>query len=198
MCQELATSPSSRSSATYTQPSLDDLLVAAGEGSDAAFAKVYDQLAPAVFGVSWRVVRNRALAEETTQDVFLSVWRSSPRFDPGRGSARAWVMTLAHRRAVDVVRSHEASSRREIKAAHREPPFDVVSEQATTRLEGETVRRLLWTLTDLQREALTLAYFGGYTSQEMSELLDTSRSTVKTRLRDGLIRLRRSMARLEA
>jgi RNA polymerase sigma-70 factor, ECF subfamily len=168
----------------------DDLLVAAGRGDEGAFAQLYDALAPSVYGLARRVVRDPARAEEITQDVFLSVWRFATRFDPDQGSAKTWTMTLTHRRAVDVVRSEEAASRRENRTATHETPFDTVAEQAGANLEGEQVRRCLSSLTDLQREAVTLAYYGGYTYPEVSALLKVNLSTIKTRMRDGLIRLR--------
>ena len=172
------------------RPVLDELLLAAGRGDENALAQVYDALAPAVYGLARRVVRDPARAEEITQDVFLSVWRFATRFDPDKGSAQTWVMTLTHRRAVDVVRSEEAASRREARAATHDTPFDSVHEQTATRLEGEQVRRCLGSLTDLQREAVTLAYYGGYTYPEVSALLEVKLPTIKTRMRDGLIRLR--------
>ena len=173
-----------------TRSDLDDLLVAAGRGDEAAFARLYDRLAPSVYGLARRIVRDPAIAEEIAQDVFVSVWRFATRFDPARGSAQTWVMTLTHRRTVDVVRSEQAASDRELRAASHDTPFDSVAEKATTHIEGEQVRRCLDTLTDLQREAVTLAYYGGYTYPEVSALLDTNLSTIKTRMRDGLIRLR--------
>jgi len=170
--------------------SVDRALVAAGRGDEEAFADVYDALAPSVYGLAKRVVRDPARAEEITQDVFLSVWRFATRFDPDKGSAGTWVMTLTHRRSVDVVRAEEASSRREDRVASHDTPFDAVSEQVTSRLEAEPVRRCLGALTELQREAVTLAYYGGYTYPEVSTLLQVNLSTIKTRIRDGLIRLR--------
>jgi RNA polymerase sigma-70 factor, ECF subfamily len=184
---ELRVASGGRTSAT---PDLDDLLLATGRGDESAFAQVYDSLGPSVFGLARRIVRDPARAEEITQDVFVSVWRFATRFDPGRGAAQTWVMTLTHRRAVDVVRSEEAALRRETRTASFGTPFDSVAEQATTRIEGEQVRRCLDSLTDLQREAVTLAYYGGYTYPEVSGLLDVNLSTIKTRMRDGLIRLR--------
>ena len=175
---------------------LDDLLLATGRGDEQALGELYDALAPAVFGLAKRVVRDPARAEEIAQDVFVSVWRFATRFDPAKGSARTWVMTLTHRRAVDVVRSEEASARREQEAASDEPPYDSVQEQATSRLEAQQVRNCLGDLTDLQREAVTLAYYGGYTYPEVASLLQQNLSTVKTRMRDGLIRLRDCMGGL--
>ena len=170
--------------------SLDDLLVATGRGDEGALGAIYDALAPAVFGLARRVVRDPARAEEITQDVFLSVWRFATRFDPQKGSAQTWVLTLTHRRAVDVVRADSASTRRETRALTHDTPFDSVHDQVATRVEGEQVRRCLGALTDLQREAVTLAYYGGYTYPEVSALLQVNLSTTKTRMRDGLIRLR--------
>jgi RNA polymerase sigma-70 factor, ECF subfamily len=169
---------------------VDDLLVAAGRGDESAFGQVYDVFAPSVFGLARRVVRDPARAEEITQDVFVSVWRFATRFDPDKGSARTWILTLAHRRAVDVVRSEEASSRRETMTATHDTPFDAVSEQAVARVQGKQVRDCLDSLTDVQREAVTLAYYGGYTYPEVSALLQVNLSTVKTRMRDGMIRMR--------
>jgi RNA polymerase sigma-70 factor, ECF subfamily len=172
------------------QSSADDLLRATARGDEAALAELYDALAPAVYGLARRVVRDPARAEEVTQEVFLSVWRFATRFDPQKGSARTWILTLTHRRAVDVVRSDAAASRREQTAAAYDTPFDTVLEEAATRLQGEQVRECLETLTDLQRESVLLAYYGGYTYPEVSTLLDVKLPTVKTRMRDGLIRLR--------
>jgi RNA polymerase sigma-70 factor, ECF subfamily len=186
----LASGPSAASGRT-----LDDHLLATGRGDEAALAQVYDAMAPAVFGVAKRVVRDPARAEEITQDVFLSVWRFATRFDPAKGSAQTWILTLTHRRAVDVVRAEEASTRRENRAAATagDTPFDSVQEQATTRIEGEQVRRCLGSLTELQRKAVTLAYYGGYSYPEVSALLNVNLSTIKTRMRDGLIRMRDCM-----
>jgi RNA polymerase sigma-70 factor, ECF subfamily len=172
------------------QPPLDELLLATARGDETALAQVYDALSPAVYGLARRVVRDPARAEEVTQDVFLSVWRFATRFDPAKGSARTWVLTLTHRRAVDVVRADAAASRREQQVAAYDTPFDTVLEEAATRIQGEQVRNCLDTLTDLQRESVLLAYYGGYTYREVSMLLDARLPTVKTRMRDGLIRLR--------
>jgi RNA polymerase sigma-70 factor, ECF subfamily len=168
---------------------LERLLERVAGGSEEAFAELYREVAAAVFGLVGRVVRNPAQAEEVTQEVFVELWRTASRFDPARGTARAWIMTCAHRRAVDRVRSAERAARRDDLAGRRDQgrPYDQVVEAT---LEREQVRRSLDALTDLQREAVVLAYYGGYTHREISELLGVPSGTVKTRLRDGLLRLR--------
>ncbi|MGH3649037.1 MAG: ECF RNA polymerase sigma factor SigK [Micromonosporaceae bacterium] len=172
--------------------SLDELLRRTARGDDAAFASLYDQTAPRVYGLALRLVRAPALAEEVAQEVLVEVWRTASRFDPAKGSAVSWMLTLAHRRAVDRVRSTQASEDRERRVASSwsEPPHDEVSEQVVGRLEQRAVRRCLTRLTDLQREAIELAYYSGYTYREVAGLLSVALPTVKTRIRDGLIRLR--------
>jgi RNA polymerase sigma-70 factor (ECF subfamily) len=163
-------------------------LVARGDAD--AFDAVYDQVAASVFGVVRRVVRDLAQSEEVTQDVLLEVWRNAASFDPERGSAIAWVMTLAHRRAVDRVRSVQKESERERRTAAADVPYDEVAEAVESSLEHERVRRCLGSLTALQRESVTLAYYGGYTYGQVASLLGVPAGTIKTRMRDALIRLR--------
>jgi RNA polymerase sigma-70 factor, ECF subfamily len=174
---------------------LADLLSRTARGDEDAFADLYDAVAGTVYGMVLRVLRDPAQSEEVTQEVLVEVWRQASRYSSERGSVRAWVLTMAHRRAVDRVRSAQARSDREERVGRSgaERPFDEVSEAVEYRLEAEQVRRALGVLTDLQREAVTLAYYGGYTHREVSELLDVPLGTVKTRLRDGLIRLRDEM-----
>jgi RNA polymerase sigma-70 factor, ECF subfamily len=171
---------------------LEGLLALVAGGDEQAFAELYGRVAPAVFGLVARVVRDPAQAEEVTQEVFVELWRTASRFDPARGTARSWIMTCAHRRAVDRVRSAERAARRDDLAGRRDQgrPYDEVVEQVETGLERERVRRGLAALTDLQREAVVLAYYGGYTHRQIAELLGVPSGTVKTRLRDGLLRLR--------
>ncbi|GFM96137.1 RNA polymerase sigma factor SigK [Streptomyces fulvorobeus] len=173
-------------------PDLQELLVLVARGDQNAFAKVYDAVCGPVLGLVRSVLRDPAQSEEVAQEVLVEVWRTAPRFQPARGSAMNWVLTLAHHRAVDRVRSAEAASAREHKAAllDRTPDFDEVSEQVETRLEREQVRRCLRTLSELQRQSVTLAYYRGLTYREVSELLSVPLGTIKTRLRDGLIRMR--------
>lgn len=176
----------------------DDLLKRVGHGDDAAFAALYDQFAGRVFGLVKRVVVDSAQAEEVTQEALLEVWRSAARYQPDRGSAASWVMTIAHRRAVDRVRSEQASTERIWGVAIADRPYDQVIEEAIARLEHQQVRRCLWGLTQLQRQSILLAYYGGYTYREVASLVGAALPTIKTRMRDGLIRLRDCLGTKEA
>ncbi|MGW3245471.1 ECF RNA polymerase sigma factor SigK [Streptomyces sp. NPDC001070] len=171
---------------------LETLVGRIGRGDQEAFETLYTAVAGAVFGLTRKLLRDTAQSEEVSQEVLIEVWRSAARFDPGKSSAMAWIMMLAHRRAVDRIRSVQRAAEREHKAAVKDhqTPYDVVSDQVERRLERQQVRRCLEQLTDLQRESLTLAYYRGYTHQETADLLGAPLGTVKTRLRDGLIRLR--------
>ncbi|GGV82194.1 RNA polymerase sigma factor SigK [Streptomyces gelaticus] len=173
-------------------PDLQELLGLVARGDQEAFTTVYTAVSGPVLGLVRSVLRDPAQAEEVAQEVLAEVWRSAPRFRASRGSAMTWVLTLAHHRAVDRVRSAEASAARDRAAAllDRTPAFDQVAEQVEARLEREQVRRCVGTLSELQRQSVTLAYYRGLTPREVSELLSVPLGTVKTRLRDGLIRLR--------
>ncbi len=169
---------------------LGALLTRVARGDQDAYAAVYDRTAGQVLGLVLTVVRDPAQSEEVTQEVLLDVWRSASRFDAELGSAAAWVMTLAHRRAVDRVRSEQKAAEREMRVASSAVAYDEVAEAVEARLDRERVRRCLGSLTELQRESVTLAYYGGYTYREVAGLLGVAVGTVKTRMRDGLIRLR--------
>ena len=171
---------------------LADLLRAAARGDEQAFAELYDATAARLYGLVVRVVRDPAQSQEVTQEAYLEIWRTSARFDRDRGSALSWMMTIAHRKAVDRVRSAEASSRRDetYHTTTRERDYDVTAEQAERNLDSQRVRKALDSLTDTQRGAVQLAYFGGYTHTEVAALLGVPLGTAKTRIRDGLIRLR--------
>lgn len=171
------------------------LLKRAGRGDKDAFAELYDATSARVYGLAVRVVRDPAQAEEVAQESYLELWRGSARFDPARGSAIAWILTIVHRKAVDRVRSAEASSRRDTSYHQQNPAVehDVTAEAAHASMEAHRVRGALTSLTDVQREALELAYFGGYTHTEVATMLDLPLGTAKTRIRDGLIRLRDTM-----
>ena len=178
-----------------SRPELAALLGRVARGDERAFEAVYDLTSGQVLGTVRAVVRDPAQSEEVMQEVLLEVWRTAARFDPAAGSAAAWVMTLAHRRAVDRVRSEQRSSERELRAvagplSPGAEDYDAVAEAVEASLERERVRRCLAALTELQRESVTLAYYGGYTYREVAGLLGVATGTVKTRMRDGLIRLR--------
>ncbi|MFG2833544.1 ECF RNA polymerase sigma factor SigK [Streptomyces zaomyceticus] len=172
-----------------------DVVRQVARGDKQAFSALYDALAPLVFGIVLRVVRDRAQSEEVTQEVMIELWRQAARYRPEAGSVTAWAATIAHRRAVDRVRSAQAATDREHAQAAREhaTAFDETAEQVETRLESEQVRRCLRGLTELQRQAVTLAYYQGLTYREVAESLRTPLPTIKTRMRDGLIRLRDCM-----
>ena len=171
---------------------LAGLLRRSARGDQQAFAELYDAVAARVHGLVLRVVRDPAQADEVTQEVFLEIWRTASRFDPHRGSPIAWLLTIAHRKGVDRVRSAEAATRRDTTYHDRtrSVDHDVTAEAATAALEARRVRQAMTTLTEVQREALELAYFGGYTHTEVATMLDLPLGTAKTRIRDGLIRLR--------
>lgn len=174
---------------------VDDALVRVAGGDRAAFAIVYDALSARVFGLVLRVLVDRSQAEEVTQEVFVDMWRKSATYDASRGSAIGWALALAHSKAVDRVRSSQSQRDRDERIGIRDSvaPFDVVSESADVRIEGERVRAALETLTEAHREAIVLAYYGGLTQSEIAERLQTPLGTVKTRLRDGMIRLRAAL-----
>ena len=177
-----------------------DLLEKVGIGDRDAFAALYDRLGPAVHGVALRVLRDPSLAEEVAQDVFLTVWQKAPSFAADRGSARTWVLTLAHRRAVDVVRREQSHRDRTARASTLESQHthDVVAEEVLDRASTETaaveVARALSALTPLQRRSIALAYYEGLTYSQVAEQLSIPLSTAKSRIRDGLRRMAKEIA----
>jgi RNA polymerase sigma-70 factor, ECF subfamily len=181
--------------ATVVDATGEELLVAVAGGDTRAFGVLYDRVTPQVLGVALRVLRDRSLAEEVTQEVMVEVWRKATRFDPERGTASGWITTLAHRRAVDRVRSEQASRDRDDRVSRRDEPraFDQVADEVQVRLDHWQVRRALAELTDRQREAVELAYFGGHTYRDVAKVLDIPEGTAKSRLRDGLLRLRHAL-----
>jgi len=179
-----------RQQVTTTPVDVDELMSQVADGDQDAFAALYDAVAPRVYGLIRRVVRDAALAEEVAQEALVEVWRNASRFDRARGSAAGWIFTIAHRRAVDRVRAEQAATERERRTARASVPFDDVVEEVTARLEQHAVRRCLDALTRVQREAILLAYYRGLTYPEVADRLGAPLPTIKTRMRDALIRLR--------
>ncbi len=171
---------------------LDALVRRVASGDRAAFASVYDLTKSRVFGLVVRVLRDAGYSEETTQEIYLEVWRTAAEFDPAKGSALAWLMTMAHRRAVDRVRSEQAGSRRESRygAATVDRAGDVVADSAIAGDERRRVAECLGALTDAQRQCIELAYYEGLTYSEVSQRLAANLSTIKSRIRDALRGLR--------
>jgi RNA polymerase sigma-70 factor, ECF subfamily len=187
----------SRPSSTEPDPGdpLAELLSRAGQGDQGAFASLYDELAGLVNGVVIKVVRDPSQSDEVTQEVFVELWRLAARYDQHRGSVRSWAATVAHRRAIDRVRSEQSARDRvareisNVSIEHDEVADEVLGEMGTS-IDQARVRRALDRLTPLQRQAIELAYFGGHTYREVAVLLEIAEGTVKTRIRDGMIRLR--------
>lgn len=172
------------------EPDADTLLPRVARGDSQAFAALYDVMGASVYGVARRVVRDPSRAEDVTQDAFLEVWRKAPSFDGNRGSAKTWIMTIAHRRAVDSVRRNESQKRHDGRATVDEVSHEEPADRRLKQEEHSAVRGCLDTLTELQLESVRLAYFNGYTYPEVATLLGKPLPTIKTRMRDGLIRLR--------
>ncbi|GAA2247137.1 ECF RNA polymerase sigma factor SigK [Herbiconiux moechotypicola] len=173
-------------------PSLERLLELVAAGDQGAFAELYDRTAPRVLGLVKRILVDHAQSEEVAQEVFLEIWRTAPKFESVRGSALSWILTKTHGRAIDRVRASQSGHDRDERIGRRdlETDYDHVSETVEIRIEHERVKRAMGHLTELQREAISLAYYGGYTHTEIAGILAVPLGTVKTRLRDGMIRLR--------
>lgn len=174
---------------------LDELLLRTSRGDSGGYADLYDQAGGLVYGIVLRVVRAPAIAEEVCQDVFAEIWRLAPRFDPERGTATAWIGTLAHRRAVDRVRSEQAHRDRieYIGRRDHEAGYDQVAEAVETSMEHDRVRAALSAASELSREAIEQAFYGGRTYREIAEQLDVPLGTVKSRIRSGLQQMARSL-----
>ena len=174
---------------------LQNLLARTATGDRLAFSDLYDEVAPRVFGLVRRLLVDHSQSEEVTQEIFLEIWQTASRFDPNKGGATTWILTMAHRRAVDRVRASQSSRDRDVKIGIRDhqPDYDNVSSTVETRVEHERVEKAMGRLTELQRQAIQLSYYGGYSNSEVAEILSVPIGTVKTRIRDGMIRLRDEM-----
>jgi RNA polymerase sigma-70 factor (ECF subfamily) len=171
------------------------LLVATAGGDEAAFSVLVERIRPQALRVARGVVRDPSIAEEVAQEVLTEVWLKADRFDPSRGTVTGWVATLTRRRSVDRVRSEQAGRDRDDRVARRSQvrEVDVVADEVELRLEHWQVRRALAVLSDRQREAIELAYFSGHTYRDVARVLGIPEGTAKSRLRDGLVRLREAL-----
>jgi RNA polymerase sigma-70 factor (ECF subfamily) len=171
---------------------LDALLRRVARRDADAFARFYDHTRARVYGLITRVLRDAGYSEETTQEVYLEVWRTAGAYDSSRGSALSWLMTMAHRRAIDRVRSEQSAGQRESRygAATVERPGDQVADYAIAADERRRVAACLDSLTDVQRQCIEMAYYGGLTYAEVSQRLSANLSTIKSRMRDALRGLR--------
>lgn len=171
---------------------IDDLLLRTADGNQSAFGELYDRIVPRVLGAIKRLLIDHAQSEEVAQEVFLEVWQSARRFEPNKGGAATWIITMAKRRAIDRIRSAQSSHDRDTRVGIRDydAGYDTVAEHAEISIERERVGVAMTSLTDSQRQAIALAYDGGYSHSEIAEMLSVPMGTVKTRLRDGMIRLR--------
>ncbi len=168
------------------------LLGGIARGETRAFETLFDRYSRPVYSLALGVLRDAGAAQEVTQEVFLDLWRGAGEFDPARGSPRSWILALAHHKTVDAVRRRRLRMTEPLEDQSNHAP-DVV-EEAVRRLEQGRVREALLGLSTDQREAIVLAYYGGYTQQEIALRLGIPLGTAKTRIRDGMIRLRLTLA----
>jgi len=170
----------------------ETLLAQIAGGDQAAFGALYDEISPRVFGLIRRLLVDHAQSEEVTQEVFLEIWQNASRYEPSKGGASTWILTMAHRRAIDRIRSSQSGRDRDVKIGIRDyvSDYDNVADTVETTIEHERVKEAMSQLTELQRQAVTLAYYGGFSHSEVAAMLSVPIGTVKTRLRDGMIRLR--------
>jgi RNA polymerase sigma-70 factor (ECF subfamily) len=188
----VVTTPSIGPNSPRSEPrEINAVLASVASGDRAAFARLYDAVISPVFGLIRRIVRDAAISEEVTQDVMLEIWRTAPRYDPTQGSALSWVFTIARHRAIDRVRSEQASRDRTAKVAlgQLDREHDVVSEAAMRDADRSTVTSALSALSQLQRQAIELAYYDGLTQNQIADRLGVPLGTIKTRIRDGMLRL---------
>lgn len=179
---------------TERQDAVLAAITGAARGDERSFATFYDLTHRRIHGVVLRVIRNPAIAEEVTQEVYVELWRQAPRFETTRGSVTGWATTIAHRRAVDRVRSEQARVNREDRQPQPTAPSpDQLADDAADRLDNQRVHDALARLSAGQREAVTLAYFSGYSYRQVAVQLDLPEGTVKTRIRDGLRHLRNEL-----
>jgi RNA polymerase sigma-70 factor, ECF subfamily len=177
----------------------DEALVAlAARGEEPALAELYDRLGGVAYGLAFRVLRDEALAQDAVQEAFLQLWRTAGSFVPERARASTWLLTLVHRRAVDTVRREQRRRTEPLESAPEPSSEESAADDAWRRLERERVQGALKLLPDAQREALELAYWGGFTQSELAERLGEPLGTIKSRMFAGLARLRELLEEAES
>ena len=190
----LASSASARWSMRKDQAHLSDeaLLALVARGDERALGELYDRVGRVAYGLAYRIVRDDRLAEDAVQEGFLAVWRTAASYSAERAKASTWILTLVHRRAVDVVRREERRRAEPLEDSDRDAAGSTGSaeEAAWLRFERDRVQAALKRLPDAQREALELAYYGGYSQAELAERLGLPLGTIKSRMFAGLARLR--------
>jgi RNA polymerase sigma factor (sigma-70 family) len=191
------TRPPVRTRQELTHLSDEALVALVARSSEEALAEIYDRFGRIAYGVALRVVRDRSLADDAVQEGFLAVWRSASRFVPERARASTWILTLVHRRAVDLVRRQERRQTQPLAEGFDRPDGDSTEEAAWHGFERERILGALRQLPDQQREALELAYYGGFTQSELAETLGQPLGTIKSRMFNGLARLREVLAEPE-
>ncbi|HEU0101122.1 MAG TPA: sigma-70 family RNA polymerase sigma factor [Mycobacteriales bacterium] len=187
--------PGSSDSGSGPDVGLDDrtLIARVTEGDGRALEALYARYGRACYGLARRILADDQFAQDCVQEVFLTVWRDASRFDAARGGFSTWLLSMTHHKAVDAVRREENLRKRRTGAdalEHRESDAPPVEDAVWSGMRGDRVRAALLTLPEPQREALTLAYFGGYTQREIAGLTATPLGTVKTRMLTGMRRLR--------
>jgi len=178
-------------------PSSDeDLLVAAGRGDQSAIGQLYDRFSGQMYGLAMRITQDATLAQDVVQEAFVGIWRNAARFDATRASARTWIMSIAHNRAIDAIRRRRPAQ--ELPDPELPPPAALTSPdiwgEVAGRMDADSVRAAVMTLSPVQREAIALAYFGGLTQQEIADKTGAPLGTVKSRVRLGLMALKDQLA----
>ena len=166
------------------------VLALVARSEEPALAEIYDRFGAVAYGLALRLLRDEGLAQDAVQDAFLTVWRTARSFAPERGAARTWILTLVHRRAVDVVRREERRRGDPLESAPEPVATEQTDQLAWLRFERERVQSALRKLPDQQREALELAYYGGFSQSQLAERLGEPLGTIKSRMHTGLARLR--------
>lgn len=174
---------------------LESVMSRVAAGDQEAFSALYEATSGHLYAVIMKVLRNPALSEEVLQDAYVQIWQNAGSYEAGRGRVITWCLTLAHRRAVDRVRSVRASQERDLAQGIKEyqESYDDVEDTVALRLESERVNRAMESLNAGQVKVIKLAYYGGYTQQEIARIMDLPLGTVKTRIRDGMSRLRTTL-----